>query len=484
MNSNWTFLSSRVDHYIEENRTVLVWLLDRLERGRTGAFVDTKFDAIERRDYADADGLRGPGITYGWIQGRALEALVTHAAFFEHVDPHLAEQLDAAAIGLYDALESLVPTNGQAAFCYDKGGAPVAAASYREGGARTQSREQFQRNGRKDSRKDSRENGPENSTESGPDNGPDSGCERGRNQAQGQEIRTYSDVFIVKGRIAAAARYRPTALASHLAVLDDIVAAIEQDRFLRDESRDIDARALAAEDEDYGPRMILLGAAALLHRSDCAAHDTFSARFVEHVLMHHLDTRSGLLAGAPGGSSCNVGHAIEFAGFAFEARRQHMTSALADTLADLVERHFDAGFKTPGIRLEVAIPSGQPTSKFRPWWCLPETIRAAAFAHAATGRSSMLDIWRRADAAFFTHYRLPDDTVPVAYQTLDDQGPVDHVPATPDLDPAYHTGLSLLGAIESVRLSGGQAGDQADGPASDQRGRQTGAPAAHADHLA
>ena len=27
-------------------------------------------------------------------------------------------------------------------------------------------------------------------------------------------------------------------------------------------------------------------------------------------------------------------------------------------------------------------------------------------------------------------------------------GPIDHVPATPDLDPGYHTGLSLLAAIE------------------------------------
>jgi len=469
VNSGRAFLASRVDHYIDENRATLVWMLDRLARGRTGAFVDTKFDAIKRRDYGDADGLRGPGFTYPWIQGRALEALVTHAAFFEHVDPQLAERLDAAAIALYDALESLVPAEGHAAFCYDRDGTPLATASHGKGGVRA--REQ----GRVRAR------------------------EQAQEQAREPEIRTYSDVFVVKGRIAAAARYRPAALASHLVVLKDIVAAIEQGRFLRDESGNIDMRALAAEDEDYGPRMILLGAAALLHRSNCAAHDTFSARFVDHVLMHHVDATSGLLAGAPGGSTCNVGHAIEFAGFAFEARRDHMTRALADTLADLVVCHFDAGFKTPGLRLEVAVPGGQPTSKFRPWWCLPETIRAAALAHAATGRSSLLDVWRRADAAFFAHYRLPDETVAVAYQTLDDQGPIDHVPATPDLDPAYHTGLSLLGAIESVRPSGGQAsgqgggqaggqaGDQwgglADGPAGGLTGQQTSARAAHSGHV-
>jgi len=38
---------------------------------------------------------------------------------------------------------------------------------------------------------------------------------------------------------------------------------------------------------------------------------------------------------------------------------------------------------------------------------------------------------------------------PVAYQTMTKEGPIDWVPATPDLDPGYHTGLSLLAAIEA-----------------------------------
>ena len=38
-----------------------------------------------------------------------------------------------------------------------------------------------------------------------------------------------------------------------------------------------------------------------------------------------------------------------------------------------------------------------------------------------------------------------------AYQARTMEGPVDYVPATPDLDPGYHTGLSLLAAIRAIQ---------------------------------
>ncbi len=53
-------------------------------------FIDTKLNSITLEDYTVADGLRGPSYLYGWIQGRGLEALATHAAFFERTDPTLA----------------------------------------------------------------------------------------------------------------------------------------------------------------------------------------------------------------------------------------------------------------------------------------------------------------------------------------------------------------------------------------------------------
>ena len=72
-----------------------------------------------------------------------------------------------------------------------------------------------------------------------------------------------------------------------------------------------------------------------------------------------------------------------------------------------------------------------------PWWSLPETIRAAALVFRATGDARAAGIWARADAAFFGRYWRAGHGI--AYQTLGPDGPVDFTPATPDLDPGYHT---------------------------------------------
>ena len=57
-------------------------------------------------------------------------------------------------------------------------------------------------------------------------------------------------------------------------------------------------------------------------------------------------------------------------------------------------------------------------------------------------------VWRKAHKAFFANYWRGSPAI--AYQTRDRNGPVDFVPATPDLDPGYHTGLSFLGGIEAI----------------------------------
>ena len=82
-----------------------------------------------------------------------------------------------------------------------------------------------------------------------------------------------------------------------------------------------------------------------------------------------------------------------------------------------------------------------------PWWSLPETFRSAALCHAYSRSDATLRIWQQAHGAFFSRYWRGQPAI--AYQTMDKSGPVDFVPATPDLDPGYHTGLSLLGAIDA-----------------------------------
>jgi hypothetical protein len=80
-------------------------------------------------------------------------------------------------------------------------------------------------------------------------------------------------------------------------------------------------------------------------------------------------------------------------------------------------------------------------------------MRSAALCYERGADAEVLDVWQRADALFFADYWR--EGAGIAYQCRTDDGPIDYVPATPDLDPGYHTGLSLLAAIEVVERLGG-----------------------------
>lgn len=389
-----TFLREARATYVAANAGTLRWMLDRPRRH--GAFIDTKMNPLTLADYTAADGWRGPDVTFGWIQGRALEAIVTHAHFFEAEDPELTERLDAAGQALYAALSDLVVRDGHAYFAYDAAMRPVY-----------------------------------------PD--PDG---RLRPQAPGEDLFTFSDTFVRKGLVAAAARYAPLDLDGRIAALLEVVRAIEEDRFVSDERQRIDADALARDRRDYGPRMILLGAAAMLREIGHAEAAAFGEDFTAHVLASN-QRFDGSLADIPGEDVCNPGHAIEFAGFGFGALAPG--SVHRDRLVEVLRASAMLGFHGPGIALRVSHESGMPAAPWYPWWPLPEAIRAGALAWQHTGDLRDLAIWRQAHEAFFRHFWR--GTPPLAYQTLTQDGPADFVPATPDLDPGYHTGLSLLGAI-------------------------------------
>ncbi|MDR3372386.1 MAG: hypothetical protein P4L98_01540 [Ancalomicrobiaceae bacterium] len=391
------FLRHARKTYTVANAATLDWMLSR--PSLAGGFLNTKQNSLTLKEYDASDGPRGPDFLYGWIQGRGLEALVSHAAFFQPRQPNLAARLDVAGGTLYAALKRLRQPNGHAYFCYDRGMRPVVTDA--AGSAQPQD--------------------------------------------QPADIYTYSDAFVAKGLVAAAHRYAPAELAEQLAYFDRVIAAIDHQRFQMDESQHLGDAALAAQPDDFGPQMILLGAAGMLSRRGLAAHATYADRFITHVLDHHLDVATNLLRNVPGEDACNVGHGIEFVGFALDYLPEDADPGLVATLERVLIASFTAGFVQPGIALSVSISDGRPVSPYCPWWSLPETVRAASLAYRRTGNRRSLEIWHRSHDAFFSTYWRSEP--PIAYQTMTRDGPVDFVPATPDLDPGYHTGLSLMAAI-------------------------------------
>lgn len=386
--------------YVAANAGTLYWMLQRPSLG--GGFLNTKQNSLTGEDYGTQDGVRGPDYTYGWIQGRGLEALVGHAQFFAGELPPLAEKLDAASRHLYGLLADLRKTDSHAYFCYDRDMRPVYADA--------------------------------------------SGAIHDQQRPGG--IYSYSDAFVAKGLIAAASRHRLPDLSEHLAYFDRIIAAIEDGCFQMDERRPLSRDSIASQADDFGPRMILLGAAGMLKRYGHAGHLGYADRFIDDVMERHFDEETGLLRNVPGEDLCNVGHGIEFVGFVLDYLGNEADSALIETLERILVSSFDKGFTGPGLVLSVSVATGEPQCPYCPWWSLPETIRAAALVHSRTGSAESLRVWKTAHAAFFGSYWR--GTPPIAHQTMTQEGPVDFVPATPDLDPGYHTGLSLLSAIHAA----------------------------------
>lgn len=393
------FFAAARQRYLACNAETLRWMLTRPPLH--GAFVNTKLNPLTLVDYAAVDGWRGPDHVYGWIQGRALEAIVTHAAAFERSDPALTQALDTAGRRLYAALDTLRAADGHVYFCYDRDMRPI----------------RFEGEGFVP-------------------------------QTRPADIYSFSDTFAAKGLVAGAARYAPAELPRQLEALAKVIAAIEDDRFQIDEKVPLGRAMLEAEAADFGPRMIMLSAGALLTGIGRRDLTGFAERFIGHVVDNYFDPASGLLRNVPGEDRCNVGHGIEFVGFALDYLEPDADPELSRVLETILVSSFDKGFVGPGVRLVVSAATGAPISPYCPWWSLPETIRSAALCHERSHSADSLRVWQKADEVFFRDYWRAGTGI--AYQCLTDDGPIDYVPATPDLDPGYHTGLSLLAAIRMV----------------------------------
>lgn len=393
------FFATARQRYLAANAETLRWMLARPPLH--GTFVNTKLNPLTLVDYAAADGWRGPDHIYGWIQGRGLEAIVTHAAAYESLDPELTRALDTAGRRLYTALDQLRAADGHVYFCYDRDMNPIRFTG-----------------------------------------------EIFLPQTRPADIFSFSDTFAAKGLVAGAARYAPADLPRQLEALATVIAAIEDDRFQIDEKVPLGREMRDAEAADFGPRMIMLSAGALLAGIGRRDRTGFADRFIGHVIDNYYDPASGLLRNVPGEDRCNVGHGIEFVGFALDYLEADADPELLRVLETILVSSFDKGFQGPGVRLVVSAASGAPISPYCPWWALPETIRSAALCHERSRSAESLRVWQKADEVFFRDYWRAG--AGIAYQCLTDDGPIDYVPATPDLDPGYHTGLSLLAAVGMV----------------------------------
>ena len=442
--------------------TILDAILARFERhGGRYPFIDTKLNLITGEDFGElpdaSRDFKGRTAIYSWIQGRGLEALVGHAQWLPECSVLAdAEKSDRAGrlarmiATVFDAMERIRAKNdGKLFFTMTPDGDAF-------------------------------------------DMGAD-----GRRRVidiRGSRSR-FSDLFYAKGMLAAAAFLgRKDKVEEAKRLFRAVLADAEADRFERDaitfDPKNPARTDAAAGQLPQGPRMIALGGCALF--AAVAGDDEWfedGARLLRFLFDHHAnlgrfpDLQPGDFfelrdaEGRPwkedGAVRSDPGHSLEFVGLAAKLLLLHVahpplgenprgepSGAAASwpaALCRIFMRNFRNGFnpRIGGICKHFDLIARRPLNDDLPWWNLPETMRAAAellvLAPDAPERADVIDALVRCSNGFMSRFVNPRVHL-MAYQMIDANGkPVDVIPATPDADPGYHTGLSLIDMLRALR---------------------------------
>jgi len=158
------------------------------------------------------------------------------------------------------------------------------------------------------------------------------------------------------------------------------------------------------------------------------------------------------------------GHSIEFVGLCLKftriAKKSNTLSKAQIQAISEIEKlmpetliaNFDNGFRdVGGLCKTFDLLTRCPVNTHMPWWSLPETIRAALESFMVSDdehiKKQCLHIAAKSHNAFMKYYVRPELNM-MAVQARDKDGnAVDVIPAVPDADPGYHTGICLIDSL-------------------------------------
>ncbi len=420
---------------------VLDAIIARSENDPDYPFIDTKLNIISGKNiYPPTAGqeYNAKNIIFSWIQGRGMEALTGHAQWLEEKASGNCERIKKIQMILKKLIvkmeECRAKNNGRMFFIMNENG------EFLQVGA----------------------------------NGQLLPAENIRPNAN------FSDLFYSKGLLAAAA---------YLGKKDLVV---EAERYFEEVVNDIRTGIFASDQQSFdpknkvafiegkflqGPCMICLDGMALAAQICDKDKWLGKAReMIEHIFKKYINTgqfvdfekydfweavdSSGMPWEENGQVLCDPGHALEFIGLSLKCILQMRSDKTPETLAfmdkcrqhlpPLLKHCYKIGFApdAEGIIKAFDLRRREPINTDMPWWSLPETIRAAAEIFEFTKDKEALNILCQCANSFFDNYLNPA-VHSMAYQTRNAEGKVvEVIPATPDADPGYHTGLSLIDTIK------------------------------------
>jgi mannose/cellobiose epimerase-like protein (N-acyl-D-glucosamine 2-epimerase family) len=426
---------------------VLDAVLERYSRDAEYHFIDTKLDIITGKDcYPPAPGeeFKGKDVIYSWIQGRGLEALAGHARWLPECSL-LDEKGKLERINKIDCI--LEEVTLQMEKCRARNNGRMFFTMSPDG--------QFLR--------------VEDCSELLPLN-------------ELPEGSNYSDLFYSKGLMAAAAYLGwDEKLAEAEIYFEKVIEDIRNKRFITDQQM-FDPKnpvTFVPGKNLQGPWMIALsGTAAAVDYFDREKWLKISREMIQHIFDLHINTGQekdlckfdyweavdddGRPWNDQGRLVSDPGHALEFVGLSLkcilkmdaeDAEYKEFLDLCRQVYPELLLHSFELGFAPGpgGVIKAFDLKERKPLNTDMPWWSLPETIRAAAEVFELTGNKSALPVISKCTEAFLNNYLNPE-ACNMAYQTRNAQGEVVKViPATPDADPGYHTGLSLIDALILVK---------------------------------
>ena len=464
----------------EDLRTLTPWvhsllqkgfsvILERAQRDPTYPWLDMKFSPIDGRDFSKDDPIRGKGRVYSWIQGRGLEALAEY--YWYGLKYELFEQGSSEADLILQVVEKVSSALWKG---WQKQGGhlffTLSLSNWEEKGPEGRGLKGV----------------PEPTLKGGDDSNSVS--------KDPGELYTYSDIFCSRGLYAAALALENESVKEKArAYCIDVLDAVWEGRIYNDQVSFDPKNPITPVPgrKSHAPYMLMIPTVALLcrfERQNRRKNRWFEEglRLIEYVLEHHVNlpgkstTRFPELApydfleyldteGNPYVTRlqneecilCDPGHALEFVGLstAFLKGRKDLSTALStmgESLYRVFQRNLQNGFqeKLGGIVKLFDLRNRRPVNPDMPWWSLPETMRAAwecrTWGEEAQCMRALACCWN----SLVQHY-IGENPGDFCIQNRNSEGNISvTIPAVPDVDPLYHTGLPLLTVWGDKSLTG------------------------------
>jgi len=301
-----------------------------------------------------------------------------------------------------------------------------------------------------------------------------------------------SDLFVSRGLFAASffsenLDDRPLSLEYIKKVSD----SVKQGNFITDQQALAEGNPVTDIKGRFSqsPWMLLIGSMTLLLKQVELEALEMGIYAIRHILDKHVNkpgkwnnledfdyveyiTEDGDLWNDHGKVLSDPGHALEFVGLSLQfcSVAKSVMEASSEILLELEEitsqmfplfhRNFINGFnrKTEGIVKLFDLVLRKPVNSQMPWWSLPETMRAALGCYQIVeneaDRSFCMEAYSLCHNSLFNNYIKEDSPGLLAVQTRDEKGSIiDSIPAVPDADPGYHTGMVLIDCLEIIKQS-------------------------------